>query len=92
LLGLDLSAGDLAHTLPDAVWRCNAPALIAFLTAATQWNCVGLGEGRMQVIGLRYADTRAALDLAGIKVTPALWGDLRIIERGALGEMNGSRR
>jgi len=92
MLGLDLTAEDLARTTPDAVWRCNVPAVLAFLSAATQWNCVGFGEGGMQVIGLNYDCARTAMDLAGIEVTPAIWADVRAIERGAIGEMNGGRK
>lgn len=92
LLGLDLSAEDLAHTTAESVWRCNVPALLAFLSAATQWNCVGLGERGMQVIGLNYDCVRIAMDLAGIEVTPAIWADVQAIERGAIAEMNGGHK
>lgn len=40
-------------------------------------------------IGLDYGAAKAALDLAGIEVTPAVWRDLQDIEHGALLGKNG---
>lgn len=75
------------------MWAENVAAVLAFLACSTQWRAVGLTNGtasRLRVLGLDYAGARAGLDLAGIAVTPALWGDLRHIESGALAEMNGT--
>jgi hypothetical protein len=41
------------------------------------------------VIGLDYTAAQAGLELAGIAVTPAVWADVREIERGARAAMNG---
>lgn len=41
------------------------------------------------MIGLDYAAAQAGLGLAGIAVTPALWAEVREIERGARAAMNG---
>lgn len=46
----------------------------------------------MQVIGLNYDCARVAMDLAGIEVTPAIWADVRAIERAAIAEMNGGHK
>jgi hypothetical protein len=39
-------------------------------------------------LGIDYAAARAALDLAGLSVTPEIWNDVRTIEEGATEEMN----
>ena len=44
--------------------------------------------GKVVWIGLDYAAARAALDLAGMTVTPEIWADVRAIEGGAIEELN----
>jgi hypothetical protein len=39
-------------------------------------------------MGLDYGAAKAGLELAGIEVTPETWADLRVIEEGAIEEMN----
>jgi hypothetical protein len=46
----------------------------------------------MQVTGLDYTNARTSIELSGIEITPALWGDLRVIEGAAIGEINGGGR
>jgi Phage related hypothetical protein (DUF1799) len=60
-------------------------ALEAFLAVASQWRIGPQGRA----LGLDYAGAQAGLALAGITVTPALWADLREIERGARMGLNG---
>jgi hypothetical protein len=48
--------------------------------------------GGVAMTGLDYAGARAGLDLAGIAMTPALWADVQVIERGALAAMNEARQ
>lgn len=56
----------------------------AFLKVTTQLNCVGTADGGIRVIGLDYQGARAGLELAGVKMTPALWADLQLVENGAV--------
>ncbi len=86
--GIDLTAENLAPQAGIAVWRQNLPALEAFLAMTTQWNCIGLATGKVLALGLNYAAAPAALQLAGIEITPATWADVQLIERGARDAMN----
>jgi len=43
-------------------------------------------------IGLDYTAARAGLELAGISITPECWSDVRVIEEGALMELNQNGR
>jgi hypothetical protein len=63
---------------------------MAFLAVATQWRVVAGATGFI-VTGLDYAAARAGMEGDGIEVTPRLWGDVRIIEAGALQEFNRTR-
>jgi Phage related hypothetical protein (DUF1799) len=73
----------------DGVWPENVPAVLAFLQGCTQWRVVPVGMGGMLVTGLDYGALRVGLDAAEVRVTPELWGDIRIIESGAMAAMNG---
>lgn len=42
------------------------------------------------LIGLDFAAVKVALDFAGIAVTLRLWGEMRLIEAGALQVMRGN--
>jgi hypothetical protein len=61
------------------VWPDNWPAVEAFIAVQTQW-ATGMGGAT----GLDYARVRAGLAMAGIDVTPELFGQLRLLESGAL--------
>jgi hypothetical protein len=56
----------------------------AFLAVSSQWRCAGLADGRLVRTGLDYAGVRAALEMAGMGMTPDLWSDLRVIETAAI--------
>lgn len=71
-----------------AVWRRNAPAVAAFLSITTQWR-VSAGMKGLFYLGLDYDGARAGLELAGMEVTPALWADVRLMERAARDALNG---
>lgn len=82
--------------LPDApeveddegVWEEHIPALSAFLSVSGQWRTRPTGMGGSRWVGLDYGAVRAGFDLAGLTVSPAVWGDIREIEAGALEELN----
>ncbi len=74
----------------EGVWRQNMAALEAFLDAATQFNRIALADGRIRATGLNYPGAKAAWDLGGTEMTPALFAKVQMIESGALAEMNGS--
>lgn len=64
------------------------PALMAFFAVSGQWRTRPVGMGGSRMLGLDYAAVRAGLDLAGITLDPKTWADLRLIEIGALQELN----
>lgn len=74
----------------EGLWESHVDAFGAFLSVSRQWRTVGGGWGGVSWLGLDYAAVRSGLDLAGIEVTPELWGQLREIEAGALAVMNGT--
>lgn len=82
----------LAETAEEArgLWEEHIPAWNAWVEVSGQWRAVA-GLERALWIGLDYAAARAALDLAGVVVTPEVWADLRAIEEGAIKELNGGR-
>jgi len=68
----------------EGVWQEHMGAVQAFLAVSTQWRCACPGDGSIRRTGLDYAAARAGLRLAGVKVTPALWSDIQLIEAGAI--------
>lgn len=72
------------------VWPENVPALEAFLAVATQWRIAPTGAG-FAPVGLDYVAVRVGLRAAGIRVTPALWADLRVLEIAARDALLGER-
>lgn len=76
---------------PVGLWGCHLDALNAFLELAGQWRCIGPAGGGMVWVGLDYAAAPAAFALAGITVTPERWRELRVIEAGAIEELNRER-
>jgi Phage related hypothetical protein (DUF1799) len=85
---IELTEDDLLGGDDEAVWAINEPAVEAFLICSTQWRLVALSNGPVRTIGLDYAGARPALDMSGIDVTPELWADLQVIERGAIAARN----
>lgn len=90
-IGIDLRPEDLSLERSTGVWAENVPAVTAFLAVATQWR-VAAGATGLLVTGLDYGGARAGIEALGIAITPRLWGDLQVIEAGALAEMNRQRR
>jgi hypothetical protein len=60
----------------------------AFLALCSQWR-VAAGPNGTRPLALDYAAAPAAFDLAGLEVSPETWGQMRIIEQGALAALNG---
>ena len=89
--GLDLPAGWEDETGFEGIWDSNEPALLAFLHVSGQWRTVSRGLGGSHYLGLDYTAAKFGLDLAGVTVSPATWMDLRLIENGALEELNRER-
>lgn len=87
VLGIPLDSLPKANNT-DGIWHQNLPALEAFLDVATQWNRIGLANGKTRTVGLNYANAKAAWELAGIEVTPTLFGHVQIIEHAAIAEWN----
>nr|WP_275897797.1 DUF1799 domain-containing protein [Pseudotabrizicola algicola] len=77
--------------MDEGIWQEHLPALLAFLAVSGQWRTRPHGMGDIRWIGLDYGAVRDGLDLAGITVTPDVWADLRLIEAGALDELNKER-
>lgn len=71
------------------VWPENRAAVDAFLAVASQWRAIARPDGSVYWQGLDYAGVAAGLRGAGIKATPALWGDLRVMEAAARDRLNG---
>lgn len=71
------------------IWPDNQPAAEAFFAVSTQWRTCPRGDGGIYWQGLDYAGVIAGLRAAGIRVTKALWADLRIIEAAARDTLNG---
>ena len=86
--GIDLTGADLDGEGAGGGWGENVAALGAFLAIQTQWRCVMGPSGQMITTGLDYSGAKVGLKLAGIKMTPDLWADVRVIETGARAAMN----
>ncbi len=91
-LGLDLQAADLEPDGADGVWPENKQALEAFLAVQSQWRTVCRPDGSLIATGLDYCGVKVGLKMAGIKLKPEGWAELRVIERAARAEMNGGRQ
>ncbi len=63
----------------------------AFLAVSNQWQLLPLGTGRVYWQGLDYARVRAGLKQAKIKLDPAQWSWLRVMESAAASVLNGYR-
>lgn len=76
-----------ARDLDEGVWPENVATVTAFLAVDTQWRVIG-GFGPAVVMGFDYAGVRAGLAMARIRLTPALWADLQLMERAARAALN----
>jgi hypothetical protein len=73
------------------LWADHQAAWRAWCEVSGQWRTVGLGtmeRAWLFWMGLDYGAAKAGLELAGIEVSPETWADLRVIEEGAIEEMN----
>ena len=81
---------DLLNRAPDedvGIWPDHVAAVRAFLAVADQWR-TAVGQTRAIYLSLDYTAVRAGFDLAGIALTPAQWGDVQLIEAGAVAALN----
>lgn len=81
----------LTTTETAGVWSINVQAVTAFLNIDSQFRMTALAGGGVLVNGLDYQGARAGLEMAGVTITPDLWGDIQLVEAGAVGEMNRGR-
>lgn len=88
--GVEGSAEDLLPQSDTGVWTEHVRAVEAFLSVTTQWRVVESFSQGLRVIGLDYPAVETGLRMSGIAVDPDLWGQLQLIEIGALGAMNGT--
>lgn len=73
------------------IWPEHELAVAAFVTAGTQWRTMSAGLAGALWIGLDYSAARDAWAMAGMDVTPQIFGQVRMIEHGALGALNEAR-
>lgn len=85
-MGIELQLGPAESGF--GLWAEHLPALEGFLAVDGQWRVAAGGMGGLVWLGLDYGAARAGLELAGIALTPAAWGELRLIEAGARDELN----
>ena len=90
MLGIDLSPEDLAGAGGDALWPEHVEAMDAFLSIASQWRVIALADGTTRTLGLDYGTAKSGMELAGITISPEVWDQVRLIEVGACGAMNGN--
>jgi hypothetical protein len=90
-IGIAISPEDLFPERAQGVWQENVAAVTAFLAVSTQWRVVA-GASGLLCTGLDYAGARAGIEALGIEITPRLWGDVQVIEAGALAELNRQRQ
>jgi len=71
------------------VWHENWQALELFLMCGTQWRVIA-GMGGTVHQGIDYQSLESVMRLTGIKSKkrPALFNDVRLLERGALEKVN----
>ncbi len=73
------------------MWPQNMPIVTAFLAICTQWRIVPMPSGHIYWQGLDYTAARAGLKQARIKLNPAEWSWLRVMESAASAALNGYR-
>ncbi|PZQ20462.1 MAG: hypothetical protein DI569_15455 [Sphingopyxis macrogoltabida] len=73
------------------VWPQNMPIVHAFMSVSSQMQGIATASGRIIWQGLNYAGARAGLKNARIKLTPAQWTWLRVMENAAAAALNGYR-
>ncbi|WP_242415090.1 DUF1799 domain-containing protein [Sphingomonas panni] len=88
-MGLDVVAAAIAETKPKgfAVWAANMVIVDAFAAVSTQWRTVSIPDG-IYWVGLDYVGAKVGLDNQDITLTHRQWGELRVMERAALRQLN----
>lgn len=84
-MGLTL---DLPEVPEFGLWPEHEAAWTAWCAVSSQWRVVAGGGGGAAWIGLDFTAVRHGLDLAGLTVTPEDWAGMRLIEAGAIEELN----
>lgn len=85
--GIDPEAarwGDSAPTGDVPIWPDMQDAVALFFTLSTQWRWTGAGMAGAFRTGLDYSVLEPTARAAGLEMTPALFGDIRVLEREAL--------
>lgn len=90
LLGIPLDGITPDNDRELGVWASNVDAVQAFLDVTTQFTRLAMPDGTFRVTGLNYPGAQAAWQMAGVDVTPDLFAQVQMIERGALAEWNGN--
>ena len=63
-----------------------------FFALATQWRWIGAGMGGAWRTGLDYQAVEATARNSGLKMTPAIFDDIRTLELEALSVFNRKSR
>lgn len=72
------------------LWPEHVAAVETFLAISGQWRVLPRWGAPPHYLGLDYAAAEAGLRLAGVTVSPARWEEVRLIECGAMAELNGT--
>lgn len=73
----------------DGVWPEHVEALETFLLLSDLWRLNPRDNANHVFLGLDRVQAEAELRLCGIAVTPERWSEIRLIELGATGALNG---
>lgn len=73
---------EAGEPIETRTYPSNLAAESLFQQCATQWQRNPMTNA---LLGLNYAGVEAAARLSGTQLTPSLFSDLQLIERGALG-------
>jgi len=89
-LGIPLDDIDQGPDQDLGVWDQHVEAVQAFLDVTTQFNRLAMPDGTFRVTGLNYPGAQAAWAMAGVDITPDLFAQVQMIERGALAQWSGN--
>lgn len=92
VMGLTLEIDDVETG--DGLWEEHLPAWSAWCAVSMQWRTEvlsGLAGARLIWLGLDYVAAKAGIELSGVEVTPEIWAEVRVIEEGAVEELNRGR-
>ena len=85
--GIDPAALGRAAVEEEGIWPDHVLVVQAFLAVADQWRLVA-GQAGIVYLALDYTAVKAGFEMAGIRLTPAQWGDVQLIESGACAALN----